>query len=179
MMEEVRKPMVIAIASISGGGKTTVTEKLNEVLPNSKALFFDDYDLEGPEDVLDWLNRGNNYNEWNLNPFVKDLEELLSESLDYVVLDFPFSYKHDQTSAYINFSIFIDTPLDIALARRIIRDFQDDSAANIVENMKHYNSHGRRAYLEMLHTIQPNSDFIVDGSLPVAKIVNTISEKVR
>jgi uridine kinase len=48
-MEEVRKPMVIAIASISGGGKTTVVEKLNEKLTNSKVLFFYDYDLEGPE----------------------------------------------------------------------------------------------------------------------------------
>lgn len=103
---------------------------------------------------------------------------MLSESLDYVVLDFPFSYTHDQTSAYINFSIFINTPLDIALDRRIIRDFKDDSAANIIENMKHYNLYGRRAYLEMLHTVQPNADFIVDGSLPVAKIVNKILEKV-
>lgn len=37
-MVEVRKPMVFAIASISGGVKTTVIEKLNEVLPNSEAL---------------------------------------------------------------------------------------------------------------------------------------------
>jgi len=93
-------------------------------------------------------------------------------------LDFPFSYKHSRISAYINFSVFIDTPLDIALARRIIRDFQDDSAANIIDNMKHYNSHGRQAYLEMLSTIKPSSDFIVDGSLPVATIVNTILENV-
>ncbi|MGK7378109.1 hypothetical protein ACSFXN_09765 [Planococcus sp. 1R117A] len=176
-MEEIKKTIVIAIASISGGGKTTVVEKLNEELPNSKALFFDEYDLEGPEDVMDWMNRGADYNEWNLTPFVKDLEELLTESLDYIVLDFPFSYQHAQTHSFISFSVFIDTPLDMALARRITRDFQDGSAEAIIEAMQHYNSHGRQAYLEMLHTIKPSADFVVDGSLPVARIVSSITEK--
>lgn len=177
-MEEIKRPIVIAIASISGGGKTTIVEKLNEGLPNSKALYFDEYDLEGPENVIDWLNRGNDYNEWNLTPFVKDVEKLLTESLDYIVLDFPFSYRHAQTHSFISFSVFIDTPLDIALARRIIRDFQDSSTENIVEAMKHYNSYGRQAYLEMLYTIKPSADFIVDGSQSVARIVSLIAEKV-
>lgn len=177
-MEIMKRPIVIAIASISGGGKTTIVERLNEELPNSEALYFDEYDLEGPENVIDWLNRGNDYNEWNLTPFVRDLENLLSQSLDYIVLDFPFSYQHAQTQSFISFSIFIDTPLDIALARRIIRDFQDSSTENIVEAMKHYNSCGRQAYLEMLYTIKPSADFVVDGSLPVAKIVNLISKQV-
>jgi uridine kinase len=177
-MDEIKKPIVIAIASISGGGKTTVVEKLNEELPNSEALYFDEYDLEGPEDVMDWMNRGANYNEWDLTPFVKDLAELLTKPLDYIVLDFPFSYQHAQTHSFISFSFFVDTPLDMALARRTIRDFQDSSTENIVEAMKHYNSHGRQAYLEMLYTIKPSADFIVDGSLPVAGIVNLIAENV-
>lgn len=177
-MAEGLQTRVIAIASVSGGGKTTVVEKLKGRLPNAKALFFDDYDLEGPEDVMGWLNRGADNNEWNLNPLVKDLEELLNEPLDYIVLDFPFSYKHAQTAAYIDFSIFINTPLDVALARRIVRDFQADSAANIIANLEHYNLHGRQAYLEMLHTIKPTTDFIVDGSLPVDQIVKTIIENM-
>ena len=119
-MEGINKPIVLAIASISGGGKTAVVEKLTEELPNSKALFFDKYDLEGPENVIDWMNRGSDYHEWNLTPFVNDLEELMTESLGYIVLDFPFSYQHAQTRCFIHFSIFIDTPLDVALARRTI-----------------------------------------------------------
>lgn len=177
-METIKKPIVIAIASVSGGGKTTVVKKLNEELPNSKALFFDEYELEGPEDVIDWMNRGSDYSEWNLTPFVKDLEELATESLNYIVLDFPFSYKHTQTQSSINFSVFIDTPLDIALARRTIRDFQNSSAETILQAMQHYDMHGRQAYLEMLHTIKPSADFIVDGSLPVARIVSLISGNV-
>lgn len=177
-MEEIKTTIVIAVASVSGGGKTTIVEKLSEELPNSEALYFDEYDFEGPESIIDWMNRGSNYNEWNLTPFVKDLEKLLTQSLDYIVLDFPFSYQHAQTHSFISFSVFIDTPLDIALARRTIRDFQDSSTENIVEAMKHYNSDGRQAYLEMLYTIKPNADFIVDGSQSVARIVSLILEKI-
>ncbi|MGE6415146.1 hypothetical protein ACQKDD_13345 [Planococcus kocurii] len=177
-MDEAKNPIVIAIASISGGGKTTITKKLNERLPNSKALYFDEYDLEGPENVIGWLNRGNDYNEWNLSPFVKDLEKLLTEPFDYIVLDFPFSYRHADMHSFISFSVFIDTPLDIAFARRTIRDFQHSSTEEIMEAMKHYTSQGRRGYLEMLSTIKPSADFVVDGSQSAARIVSLILEQI-
>lgn len=178
-MEKMKRPFVIAIASVSGGGKSTIVEKLNKELPNSKALYFDNYDLEGPEDIIDWLNRGNDYNEWNLTPFVSDFKKLISQSLDYIVLDFPFSYKHAQMYSFISFSVFVDTPLDIALARRVIRDFQDSPTEEIIGAMKHYNLNGRKAYLEMLSTIKPNADFIVDGSQSITVIVSLILEKLR
>ncbi len=40
-----KKTKIITIAAVSGGGKTTVTEKLTEKLTNSKALYFDSYHL--------------------------------------------------------------------------------------------------------------------------------------
>lgn len=33
-------PLVVAIAGVSGGGKTTIAKHLNEKLQNSKTLFF-------------------------------------------------------------------------------------------------------------------------------------------
>lgn len=62
------KPFVISIAAVSGGGKTTIVKQLNEKLHNSKALFFDTYDLEGPENIISWVDNGANYDEWNLSP---------------------------------------------------------------------------------------------------------------
>ncbi|MFC0273333.1 hypothetical protein ACFFIX_18170 [Metabacillus herbersteinensis] len=108
----------------------------------------------------------------------RDLEVLLTEHLNYIVLDFLFAYKHSKFSKFINFAVFIDTPMDIVLARRVTRDFKNSSVENILYDMKNYIFQGRRGYLEMLKTIKPNSDIIDVGTLPVSEIVSIISENV-
>lgn len=178
----IKKTLVIAIAAVSGGGKTTITTQLNKKLHKSKALFFDDYEFDGPNGICDWVERGADYNEWNLTPLINDLCSLLSNSvlsLDYILLDYPFAYKHSEMSKYIDFTIFIDTPLDIAMARRILRDFKEISSDNIQKDLDIYLSRGRLAYLEALNSIKPNSDFIIDGSLPLDVIVNQIYERIN
>ena len=178
-MNKEKSPLVIAIAAVSGGGKTTITKHLNQRFAHSTILSFDDYDFDGPHDFVDWIDHGGNLNEWNLTPLVKDIESKLTEPLEYIFLDFPFSYKHAQVSKFIDFSIFIDTPLDIALARRIRRDFADSSTLSIINDMEMYLTGGRRAYLHMLNTIKPNADMIVDGTLQVTEMTNVIYETLK
>lgn len=80
---------------------------------------------------------------------------------------------------YIDFSVFIDTPLDIAMARRLIRDFEDSSSIEkVINELSLYLSRGRMAYLNMLDTVKPNSNFIIDGSLPVNLIAEQICEEI-
>ncbi|UCZ53470.1 hypothetical protein LGQ02_01320 [Bacillus shivajii] len=177
-MQRTDLPFVIAIAGVSGGGKTTVTKDLNGRLQNSKTLFFDDYDFEGPYDIIDWVHNGANYDEWNLTPLTRDIKELLNEPLDYILIDFPFAYKHSETSKLIDLTIFIDTPLDIAMARRVIRDFKNSSNENILNEMNNYLSQGRRGYLEMLKTVKPDSDIVVDGTLTVSEMTDIIFGKI-
>ena len=177
-MKKRKLPLVIAVAAVSGGGKTTIATHLNESLQNSKTLYFDEYNFEGPDDILDWVDNGANYDDWNLAPLIKDLEALLTEPLDYVVMDFPFAYKHFKTSKLIDFTVFIDTPLDIAMARRVTRDFQDNSVESIFLDMNNYITQGRRGYLEMLLTIKPNSDIVIDGTLPISEIVSFILKNI-
>ncbi|WP_422123244.1 hypothetical protein DHX103_00075 [Planococcus sp. X10-3] len=172
-------PFVVAIASVSGGGKTTAVERLTQVLPNAKALYFDQFDCEGPEDMMEWLANGADCNEWNLTPMLVELDGLLAEPLDYIILDFPFAKQHARSSKSIDFTVFIDTPLDVALSRRLIRDFSDAPAAKILEDVHHYARSGRAAYLHMLETIKPDSDAVIDGSGTVSTIVTSIEEKCK
>ncbi|MFC5464199.1 hypothetical protein [Lederbergia graminis] len=177
-MKKGKLPYVISISGVSGGGKTTITKYLNERLKNSKQISFDDYEFDGPDDIMKWVDQGANYEDWNLAPLVSDIESLLAEPLDYIVLDFPFANKHSKMSNYIDLAIYIDTPLDIAMARRVIRDYSNRSNESILHEMENYLSNGRRGYLEMLKSIKPNSDIIVDGTLPVSKIIDTIYEEI-
>ncbi|MGR9050647.1 hypothetical protein ACQ4XT_18590 [Halobacillus faecis] len=164
------EPKVIAVAAVSGGGKTTITKKLRERLDGAEALFFDGYEFEGtPENITEWVEEGPDYNQWNLDPLIKDIQSMKSAS--FLILDYPFSYKHEEMAPWIDYSVYIDTPLDIAMARRLLRD---GGGRGGKEELTHYLNGGRKAYLEMLHSIKPDADLIVDGRMDMEDIVKCI-----
>jgi uridine kinase len=91
----------------------------------------------------------------------------------------PFGYKQKQIAGFINFSIFIDTPLDIALARRIIRDFENEPTESIINDMKGYLERGQSVYIQTQRFSKEDSDLVIDGSLPINQIVDIIMKKIK
>ena len=181
VLNMINKPFVLAVNAISGGGKTTIVKELQRKLPKSKALFFDDrsYDSDsGIEDICKWVEEGADVNRFNLDLLAEDIEELKKENLNYIIMDYPFGYEHKAISKYLDFSIFIDTPLDIALARRIIRDYNTTSIYNVFDDMKHYLIQGRRTYLYGLDEIREKADYTIDGSKSLDGIVSEIMERL-
>jgi uridine kinase len=175
-----KKPKVVAISAVSGGGKTTVINELKRRLPLSKTIYFDDYDFEEcPNDFFQWVQSGADYNAWNLEKLLIDIKPLLTKNnYNFILLDYPFAYKNDKIAPYIDYAIFIDTPLDIAMARRILRDSINQSSKLLKDDLECYLSRGRIAYLESIKTVKPNSDFIIDGSLSIDNIANQILEQI-
>ncbi|MDX8365554.1 hypothetical protein [Cytobacillus sp. IB215665] len=178
-----QKTKVISIAAVSGGGKTTVTKQLTNKLKSSKALYFDDFEFEEyPKDICKWVDEGADYNEWNLTPLIDEIRLLINnkiDTLDYLLLDYPFAYLHSEMRDYIDLTIYIDTPLDVAMARRLLRDFIDNPVENIHEDLNNYLSHGRLAYLEMISTVKPYSDVVIDGALQTHFIVDSIMDVIK
>jgi len=168
-----KKPFVISISGVSGGGKTTVTNELKDCLLNSAVVSFDDYDdIKLDRDINDWSADGNDENEWYVEPLAQDIERLLSEPLDYIIVDYPFGYRNLRVGKHINFAVFIDTPLDVALARRMIRDYTNRAAdrnkikvnlSAIEKELLFYLDRSRPTYVRMPETQKPSSDFIADG----------------
>ena len=167
---------IIAIAAVTAGGKTTVVNELKRRLKNAVSLHFDDYTFDGEvEDFAAWVKNGANYERWDLSPLVKDIERLKAEGkYDYILLDYPFAHIHSALRFVIDHAFFIDTPLDIAMARRVLRDMKEASADEIRADMKAYLDFARPAYLQMLKDILPSSDLVVDGSGTVTEIVDEI-----
>ncbi|WP_163529881.1 hypothetical protein [Halobacillus ihumii] len=178
-----RRPKVISIAAVSGGGKTTVTKGLEEELHNVVSLFFDEYTFENsPEDLIEWVEKGADYNEWNLEPLILDVQHLLhyaEKPPTYILLDYPFSYKNKAMREFIDFSVYIDTSLDVAMVRRLLRDYPGDSILHVHNDLNFYLNHGRKGYLEMEKSIKPNSDFVINGDLSSEVIVNVIIDEMR
>ena len=157
---------IIAVAAVTAGGKTTLIRALRERLPGARSLHFDDYTFEGEvEDFHRWVQDGADYNVWNLAPLEADILRLRDEGCGILLLDYPFAYLNDRIAPYIDRAVFIDTPLDVAMARRVLRDMKDASADEIRADMQLYLSRARIAYLQMLSDVLPSSDDVIDGTL--------------
>ena len=70
----------------------------------------------------------------------------------------------------------MDTPLDIAMARRVLRDMKDASAEEIRRDMEMYLKYARVAYVQMLKDVLPSSDFVIDGTKELEEKVEEIKK---
>lgn len=177
-----KNTIIIAINAVSGGGKTTITKELQKYLPSAKALYFDDrnYDSDsGIEDICKWVEEGSDVNKFNLERLANDIELLLDKNYKYIIIDYPFGHRHNLIGKYVDFSIFIDTSLDVALARRIIRDYDNSSVENIFEDMKHYLLEGRNTYLHGLDVCKNDADLIIDGDKDLEDIIIEMVQKLN
>ena len=171
---------IIAIGAVTAGGKTTVVNAVKERLPGTASLHFDDYSFEGEvEDFSRWLSEGADVHVWDLSPLKADIDRLIqSGKYDRLLLDYPFAYEHRMIKDYIDCCIFIDTPLDIALARRILRDNVQSSADEIRVEMDTYLKYARKAYILMQEEQVASADHIIDGAKSLDEIINEVTEIV-
>ena len=171
---------IIAIGAVTAGGKTTVVNAVKERIPGTASLHFDDYSFEGEvEDFSRWLSEGADVHVWDLSPLKADIDRLIqSGKYDRLLLDYPFAYEHRMIKDYIDCCIFIDTPLDIALARRILRDNVQSSADEIRVEMDTYLKYARKAYILMQEEQVASADHIIDGAKSLDEIINEVTEIV-
>jgi len=184
-----RKPFVLCVAAWVGGGKTTVVNELAKRLNNNRIIYFDKYPVDFlKQDYYKWSINGNDYNEWHFEPIAEDIEKLLQENIDYILLEFPMGYANDLISQYIDYTIYLDVPVDVLLARYIIRDFcrrspdkkkLDNPLESLDEYLNNYLTRLRVTFFNYIRTVKPSADFIVDGYQPVEKIINEIIEQLK
>lgn len=171
---------VIAVAAVTAGGKTTAVNEISKQLSSVQTLHFDDYEFEGEVDnFYQWVLDGADYNVWNLEPLEKDILNIQNNgTCDYLFLDYPFAYRNEQIRKYIDVTVFIDTPLDIALARRILRDMRNASGEDIRNDLERYLKYARIAYVQMQKDILPSSDYVIDGTKSIESIVEDIINSI-
>lgn len=175
------KTKLIAISGTSGGGKSTTVTELQKRTPNSKTLSIEDGDYEknsGITDLGQWEEDGWDVSLWNLQSLADDISLLMQENLEYIFFDYPFGYMQKQISGFISLSVFLDTPLDIALARRLLRDNKSKSTAAIMEELEWY-LEKRHLFTLSNDKQREDAELIIDGSLPVDDICNLILERVK
>lgn len=168
---------IVGISGISGAGKSTLTKALANQL-NASSLYWDDFDTVSqlPGDYVDWFKRGCNYTEFNYAALAQSLCELKSGKIithpvtqeniaptRYILVDAPLGRAHEQTACYIDTFIHIDTPLDIALARRLLRETKGKSNSDyLINSLNEYLSRSRPLFTT--NVIKQSADYIIDGT---------------
>ncbi len=166
------KPYVIAINSVSGGGKTALATLVAATLPQSMLFCFDDFDATNiyPDDFYEWSQRGANPLEIDCPGMGEAVARAISQGgFDYLVLDCPLGRSHPRFASIIDLAIFIDTPLDVAMARRVLRNYaavSDGDAADqlrmLCKGMVHYLAKARYPYLEA-YKQKATCELVLDG----------------
>jgi len=199
--------LVIAVSSISGGGKSTVVRELVKQLDDSVAIHFDDYETPEtyPKNPAAIVADGADFNEVkspllaqhlqalkNGEPITSPKSSEVIAPAKYIVFEGPLGRAQQETGQYIDYLVFIDTPLEVGLARRLSRSMPNsdiekmeiDELKKRLKNVQwladNYLLWERGAYLAQLEQVRPDSDIILDwqqtpGNMAKA-IINALNE---
>jgi uridine kinase len=183
-----QRPTVVSIASPPGGGKTTLSRMISAKLHDAPILHYDDYEAltrRSPADIERWLDEGARLDEIPVPGYLEKLTSLKAAGTAYIVVDGPLGRAHPPTAAMIDFLVFLDTPLDVALAR-VLRQ-QASLAAHSAEPggphkfavwleayLDNYAHFMRRSYVMQRAVVLPQADLVLDGALAPDRLLELI-----
>jgi uridine kinase len=192
---------VIALAGTSGAGKSTLMERLAARLGNANLLGLDDYeDSSVYPPVREWLARGADPNQFQTPQFMTDalalkggrsiihpVTKAVVNPARYLLLEEPFGRARAPMHELIDFLIYIEIPLEIAHARKLLRknDFlpwennPDLFMHNLREHLLWYIEFGRDFYLRVSRSARRDCDLIVDGTLSTDQMRDQIIEALN
>ena len=168
------KSQVIIISGVTASGKTTLIKALHQQLTDSTILSFDDYDIDAlPSTPPIDTPLTEAVNQYDISRLMTDFFKVKGH-FKYILIDFPFGYKHQILKPYIDTLIYLQTPLDVCLGRQILRDYQDKTAAEIRNWIKTYLDFARPIFIDHKQYISQDADLILDGLLPLSDKVKLV-----
>jgi len=183
---------VVAIAGVSGAGKTTLVRRVAELLGDAAALHFDDYRPVAnyphyPAEMPQWIEAGRDLDAWEIPQLLDDLKALrggqaitLPDHKDevrparFIVLEEPAGRERTGMGDVIDFVVWLDLPLEIALARKVVEAFDywlhhippAELAQAVQRGVDYFSPYplARAYYLTLIERVKPNCDLILDGT---------------
>ena len=178
--------VVIGVSAVSGGGKTRLVNELVQLLGDAVAVYFDEFDdtTIHPPDMRAWLLEDGDYNAWHA-PVLAEHLRLLKEGAGsasntepprYIVFDAPLGRAHAETGVHIHHMVFIHTPLDVALARRLLRDGADKWGD---DHLRNYLDWTRDLFTHLVENVSSTADLILDGMLPANTLAQLTADEFK
>jgi uridine kinase len=178
---------VISISAPVGGGKSSLAQGLAQNVDDAAAIYFDHYETLTERDTVDikrWMRDGADIDQLVIEHLPEHLARLKQGepvvdptgleigAARYIFFETPFARRHRATGALIDLSIWIDTPLDVALARNL-REFarRPDMRAGLADwlgpYLDSYLDFVRELLLLQRDTVGAAADLVLDGLEPL------------
>jgi len=178
---------VIAVAGGSGCGKTLFTKLLVERLPKSVVLPLDSYYLDRPDQIPINQYDFDIPSAFDFELFRLHLDRLLSgeeiyrpifcyetgkrkvecnrlKPKEYLIIEGLHVLLFKDIREKISFSFYLDSPLDVAVSRRCLRDIFDYSVT-AEHSLNQYLKFVRPVFFELIKPTKKFADLVVDNSL--------------
>lgn len=194
---------MIAVAAPIGGGKSALVQGLAAALGGAASLHFDDYELatrQSPEQLARWIAAGADFNSLRAPGFAAALHALRrgeavadpagAEPIRpsrFLVIEMPLGRAYAETAELIDFLVWVDTPLDLALARNL----RSLTVAALAENadprgfLRWLDAYlGQyldqvRLILELQRTrVAPAADLVLDGTRTQAELIADTASRI-
>ncbi|TRO49533.1 ATP-binding cassette domain-containing protein, partial [Candidatus Bathyarchaeota archaeon] len=119
------KTVVIAIAGASGSGKSSLVRALAQRLKNTETMYFDDYrpNHENLTEDLQSLRRGNH--------ITYPVDNRRIDAGKVIILEEPTGRSRKGMSDKIDFLVYINLPLEVSLARVLLRSIRQSEDEDI------------------------------------------------
>ncbi len=196
---------VVAVAAPIGGGKTSLVNAIAEKLGDAATLYFDDYEqvTQSPvENLVGWMDDGADFNDFKISGLSEDLAQLKNgqpvnnSSLGveivpqkYLIFEMPLGKEHHETARYIDMLVWVDTPLDIALARKVkefLTDFQAESDLETVKAQLRWLDDYLVNYLHVVRKVmqiqqervRANADIVIEGFDNLDSMARIVSDTI-
>lgn len=193
---------VIAIAAPIGGGKTSFVEALAGALEDTATMHFDRYEIETKQPVsrlVRWMKRGADFSAFEAPNLAQDLKNLRDgrpvvdpltrtevPPAEIILFEMPLGREHAETAPYIDFVIWIDVPLDIALARKIreyIAWFREEKNPDGWMWLDNFVANYLQVFREVLllqgQRVSSRADLVLDGREAPETLLHQALEAIR
>lgn len=196
------QPTLIIIAGPSASGKTCLVKRLVQHIPETVSVlncdnYYFSYDHLSPEekfginfdhpDSIEWtliakhLNRLKAGHSIDMPQYCFKEQTRLAHSQTItpkplILIDGLLSLAKPEIRNIVDFSVYLDTPLDICLSRKMVRDMNERGRSPDFI-MKQYQHHTRPMYLQFIEPSRQFADIVIPSSLSVDKILNFVQQK--
>ena len=191
---------VVAVSGISGAGKTSIVERVAELVDDASELRFDDYASVStyPADLKAWLEGGADLEEWKTPQLASDLRRLrcgervelpedrrIVEPAELILVEEPFGRLRSEMAGLIDLAAYLDLPADVLLARRLLRRLEAmrSHGEELVDRLRQdLNDHlriGRELDAQGHAAIRESADVVLDGTKTVDEISATLVAEIH